>query len=81
MPVLDVPYEQMVADQEGTTRRMLDFAKLDWDASCLNFHATERLVKTASVAQVRRPIYTQSVARWKRYEAALAPFLKGLREG
>ena len=81
VPVLDVPYEQMVADQEGTTRRMLDFAKLDWDANCLNFHATERLVKTASVAQVRRPIYTQSVARWKRYEAALAPLLKGLWEG
>lgn len=78
VPVLEVPYEAMVADQEGTTRRMLDFVGLGWDARCLNFHETERLVKTASVAQVRRPIYGKSVARWKRYEAALAPFLERL---
>ena len=81
VPVLEVPYERMVADLEGMTRTVLDFAKLDWDANCLNFHATERLVKTASVAQVRQPIYKKSVERWKRYEAALAPFLKGLRDG
>ncbi len=81
VPVLEVPYEQMVADLEATTRKMLDFAKLDWDARCLNFHETQRLVKTASVAQVRQPIYKESVARWKRYEAALQPFLKGVHEG
>ena len=81
VPVLEVPYERMVADLEGTTREVLDFAELAWDANCLNFHATERLVKTASVAQVRQPIYQKSVERWKRYEAALAPFLKGLRGG
>ncbi len=78
VPVLEVPYEVMVADQEGTTRRILDFLGLEWDAGCLNFHETERLVKTASVAQVRRPIYGKSVARWKHYEAALAPFLERL---
>ena len=80
VPMLEVPYEAMVADLEGTARRMLDFVGLDWDANCLKFHETERLVKTASVAQVRQPIYAKSVARWKRYEAALAPFLERLRE-
>ena len=80
VPVLDVPYEAMVSDLEGTTRRMLEFAQLDWDANCLKFHETERLVKTASVAQVRQPIYQKSVARWKRYEEALGPFLAMLTD-
>jgi len=78
--VLDVPYEQLVADQESTTRRMLNFVGLDWDAGCLNFHRTERLVRTASVSQVRQPIYTRSVARWKHYEEMLRPLLGRLDE-
>ena len=78
VPVLDVPYETMVADQVGTTRRLLDFVRVEWDENCLKFHETERLVKTASVAQVRQPIYQKSVARWTRYEAALTPFLERL---
>jgi len=77
-PVLSIGYEEMVADQEGTTRRLLDFVGLDWNPACLNFHKTERLVRTASVAQVRQPIYKQSVARWKHYETALRPFLERL---
>lgn len=80
VPVLDVAYEEMVANQVGTTRRLLDFVQLEWDANCLKFYETERLVKTASVAQVRRPIYRKSVARWKRYEAALQPFLQRLQD-
>src|SRR5262249_30679483 len=64
VPLFEVEYEQMVADQEGTTRRLLDFVGLEWDPACLNFHQTERLVRTASVAQVRQPIYKRSVARW-----------------
>lgn len=80
VPALEVPYEAMVSDLEGTTRRMLEFARLDWDPNCLKFHETERLVKTASVAQVRQPIYRESVARWKRYEGALAPFLATLAD-
>ncbi len=80
LKILDVPYERMVGDLEATTRKMLDFAQLEWDPNCLNFHATERLVKTASVAQVRQPIYKRSVERWRRYEAALAPFLAKLTE-
>ena len=79
LPILEVSYEAMVNDQEGTTRRMLDFIGLAWDPACLEFHKTERLVRTASVAQVRQPIYQRSVARWKRYEQALHPFLQRLQ--
>ena len=80
-PILDVDYEDMVADQEGTTRKMLEFVGLEWNDACLNFHKTERLVKTASVAQVRQPIYKKSVARWKHYEQSLETLLKNLAIG
>ena len=75
VPVLEVGYEDMVADQEGQSRRLIDWLGLEWDESCLSFHKTERLVRTASVTQVRQPIYQRSVARWQRYEAMLAPLL------
>lgn len=65
--VLDVRYEDVVADVEGQTRRMLDYIGLPWDDDCLAFHENKRHVKTASVAQVRKPIYKTSVARWERY--------------
>ncbi|MFL5331528.1 MAG: sulfotransferase [Gemmataceae bacterium] len=78
VPMLEIDYETMVADQETTSRRLIEFVGLDWDPSCLNFHQTKRLVRTASVAQVREPIYTRSVARWQRYEAMLAPLLARL---
>ncbi len=77
-PLFEVEYEQMVADQEGTTRRLLDFVGLEWDPACLSFHKTERLVRTASLAQVRQPIYQRSVARWRHYETALGPLLERL---
>jgi tetratricopeptide (TPR) repeat protein len=77
-PVLEVDYEAMVADQEGQSRRLIDWLGLDWDDRCLSFFETERLVRTASVTQVREPIYNRSVARWRRYEAMLAPLLTSL---
>jgi hypothetical protein len=67
-----------VADQEGQSRRLIDWLGLDWDDRCLSFFETERLVRTASVTQVREPIYNRSVARWRRYEAMLAPLLTSL---
>ena len=78
VPVLDVDYEAMVADQEGQSRRLIEWLGLDWDERCLSFHKTERLVRTASVTQVREPIYKRSVARWQRYEAMLSPLLEKL---
>jgi len=70
--LLEVPYEALVSDQEGWTRRMLKFIGLPWDARCLDFHRTERAVITASRAQVRRKISAASVGRWRNYADHLA---------
>jgi len=77
--VLDVPYALLVDDLEGWTRRMLDHVGLPWDDRCLAFHETERPVRTASLAQVRRPIYRTSVGGWKRFERQLQPLLDIVR--
>ncbi len=57
--VLDVQYEDVVADLEGQVRRMLEFCGLSWEDACLRFHETERAIRTASSEQVRRPIYDE----------------------
>ncbi|MGB1548696.1 MAG: sulfotransferase family protein, partial [Alphaproteobacteria bacterium] len=76
--MLDVPYEELVADQETLSRRILDFCELPWEPACLDFHKTDRRVQTASVAQVRQPIYTTAVRRWRKYEHRIAPLLAAL---
>ncbi len=78
LPILELEYEQMVEDQEAQTRRLIDFAGLDWDDACLRFHETKRVVRTRSNEQVRQPIYKSAVARWKRYEQHLAPLREAL---
>ena len=74
--ILDVSYEAMVGDFENQARRLVDYLGLPWDDRCLGFHQNRRIVKTASVAQVRKPIYKTSVARWKPYERHLGPLLE-----
>jgi tetratricopeptide (TPR) repeat protein len=71
--ILDVPYEELVADQESWTRKILDFIELDWDARCLDFHATERPIVTASFWQARQKIFKTSVQRWRNYEKFIGP--------
>ncbi|HLY52042.1 MAG TPA: sulfotransferase, partial [Steroidobacteraceae bacterium] len=72
--LLEVPYEELVADQEHWTRRMLEFIGLPWDARCLDFHRADgRVVITASRWQVRQKINSGSIERWRNYEAYLAP--------
>ncbi len=73
--ILDVRYEDNVADPEREARRLLGYLGLPWDPACLRFYETDRPVKTASVMQVRKPIYSSSVARWKRFEKHLGPLL------
>ncbi len=77
-PLLEVPYEALVADQEGWSRRMVAHLGLDWDESCLAFHEKERLVRTASFWQVRQPIYASSIGRWRRYARHLGPLFDAL---
>jgi tetratricopeptide (TPR) repeat protein len=73
--ILDVSYEELVADQERWSRRTLDFLGLEWDERVLQFQDTKRAVVTASFWQVRQKIYTQSVQRWRNYEKHLGPLL------
>jgi tetratricopeptide (TPR) repeat protein len=70
--VLEVDYEDTVADLEGVAQRLVGWCGLEWEPACLAFHEGTRPVRTASVNQVRQPIYTNSVARWKHYTAPLA---------
>jgi tetratricopeptide (TPR) repeat protein len=76
LPILEVQYEELVADQEGQSRRLIDFLGLPWDPACLQFHQTQRAVMTASVWQVRQPMYTRSVGRWRHYQRHLAPLFE-----
>jgi tetratricopeptide (TPR) repeat protein len=71
--LLEIPYEGLIEDQEGWTRRMLDFAGLPWDAKCLDFHQTDRVVITASRWQVRQKLSAASVGRWRHYEDYVGP--------
>lgn len=71
--ILDVRYEELVADLEGVARRIVSHCGLAWDDRCLSFHQTRRPVRTASAAQVRKPIYTNSVGRWRKFDAFLGP--------
>ena len=71
VPMLDVRYEDTVADTESQARRLVDFCGLPWDDRCLDFHRTERAVSTPSRWQVRQPIYARSVGRWRAYAAHL----------
>ena len=70
-----VVYEDVVADTEKEARRLIEFLGLPWDDKCVDFHKSDRPVKTASVAQVRRPIYKTSVERWKKYGPGLQPLV------
>ena len=72
-------YEALVADQEGQTRQLLQFCGLSFDPACLNFHENEAPVATASATQVRQPLYSSSMGRWKSYRPALDPALEILQ--
>jgi len=76
--IIEVHYEDIVADQEAQTRRLLSEVGLAWNTACLDFHKNTSPTATASAAQVRRPIYASSVNRWRRYEAQLAPLINAL---
>ena len=76
--VLDVHYEDVVADLEGQVRRVLGHCGLAFEESCLRFHETERSVKSASSEQVRKPLYSSSVNLWRRYEEHLGPLIETL---
>jgi tetratricopeptide (TPR) repeat protein len=75
---LEVDYEAVVDDLEREARRMIAFLDLPWDAACLDFHQTNRPVRTSSVNQVRRPIYRTSAGRWRAHADCIGPLLQAL---
>jgi hypothetical protein len=79
--MLTVDYEALVADPEGESRRLIEFLGLDWEPACLDFHRTERPVFSASLWQVRRPVFNRSVGRWRHYERHLGPLLEVSAQG
>ena len=78
--MLRVDYEILVQDFERQSRRIVDFLGLPWQAACLDFQKTSRVVKTASAWQVRQPLYTHAIGRWRHYEKYLTPLEPILRE-
>lgn len=77
--IINVNYENLVRDPEHNIRELLRRCGLPSEGSCLNFHNSENLIYTASMQQARRPIYTASVSRWRKFERYLAPLIDGLR--
>ena len=78
LPIYEVCYEDLIANQERVTRSLLAHCGLPWDEGCLTFYNTERAVRTASVVQVRKPLSAKSVGRWKHYQRHLGPLLEAL---
>lgn len=78
--LIEMEYEKLVAEPEQESRRLIAATALDWDPACLRFYEGKRTVTTASVSQVRRPMYDSSIARWKRFEPYIGELVEGLRE-
>lgn len=79
--ILQVSYAQLVQEQEAISRQLIEFSGLEWDDRCLSFHETDRFVFTLSYDQVRQPIYTRSLERWRHYEKHLQPLRELLEAG
>ncbi len=80
LQMMTVDYEQFVAEPNATTRQLLDFCELPWDDRCLRYFETPRAVQTASSWQVRQPVHTRSVGRWRNYAAHLDELIATLRD-
>ena len=81
LPMLEVRYEDLVADQERVSRNIVDFCGLEWDERCLRFYEAPRLAATASYDQVRQPLYKGSVGRWRHYSDHLSSLARAIADG
>lgn len=79
--ILDMCYEDTVANIESQSRRMLQFLELPFEEGVLEYHKTKRLVKTPSASQVRQPIYKDRLAAWRKYEKHLGPLIEHIKTG
>ena len=78
--MLEVKYEDLVSDTEKVSRQMIEYCGLEWDERCLKYYESDRIVHTASYEQVKQPIYTRSVGRWKNYEEHIQPLIDALQD-
>jgi tetratricopeptide (TPR) repeat protein len=78
--MFEIQYEELVADQEIQTNKLLEFCGLPSEQACLSFHKTRRKVSTASSSQVRRPMYKDSIQLWKHYETQLEPLHRSIMD-
>lgn len=78
LPMLEVQYETLVQSPETQLPRIVEFCGLPWDDACSRFYATDRITKTSSYDQVRRPLYASAVGRWRNYESHLGPLIEAL---
>ena len=76
--MLEIDYENLVENQEDVTRQLIDYVGLPWDDACLKPQEVQRTVLTASVWQVRQPVYKRSAGRWKNYEKHLGPLREAM---
>jgi hypothetical protein len=79
MRMLELPYEDMVSQTEQITRKALEYVSLDWDDRCLSPHLNTGPVETASSWQVRQPIYSHAIGRWRHYEKHLQPLMEAIQ--
>ena len=79
--IYEAKYEEIVSNQENETKKILKFCELDWDPSCLNFHKNKKTpIKTASIVQARKPIYSSSVKLNQKYEKYFEELFNSLKE-
>ena len=81
IPILTISYEKLIDDFDTEARRLIEFCGLEWDEQCLRFYDSGRITTTLSYDQVRRPIYKESVGRWKNYREFLTPLEDALGKG
>jgi hypothetical protein len=77
---LDIAYENVAQDLEPSARRLIEWLELPWEDACLDFHRQDSAVTTASAVQVREPVHTRSIGRWRRYQRQLEPMRKSLEQ-
>jgi tetratricopeptide (TPR) repeat protein len=79
-PIFNLQYEQLITEPENTVSHLLDYLDLPWEENCLRFYKNRRFVDTASEDQVRQPLYTKSIGRWRNYEKHIQPLINILGE-
>lgn len=79
--IIDIDYERLIADQEGESRKLIKALGLEWQDACIDFHKNKAASTTGSAAQVRKPIYSSSVEKWRHYKTELEPLRRVLAEG